>query len=70
MPVVPRQRREGQNTGLRAKTALHVTDQPCPSGGLHVLVNDRDGVTACVGCSRSWGDLDGELNQRGESWLG
>lgn len=69
-PVVPRNRRPDQNTGRRAKTVREVETQPCPDrDGPHWLINRSDGTTECRGCGRLWADLDGELNQRGESWL-
>lgn len=71
MTVTPKLRREGQNTGLRAKVALEVEASPCMDSniGNHALINRNDGRTECVGCGVEWADLDAALNQRGESWL-
>lgn len=64
-----KQRREGQNTGLRAKAARHVEDAPCEQRdeGNHELTNRR-GVTFCRYCRSTWATLDGLLNgfTRGE----
>jgi hypothetical protein len=55
------------NAGRNTRGAGSVPDVeslPCPSGGLHVLRNSaqRGGlVTACVGCGRSWSELDAEV---------
>lgn len=64
MSVVPKQRREGQNTGLRAKTVRAVESQECPGGGLHVLVNDAAAVTTCAGCGVGWAVIDARINVR------
>lgn len=39
-----------------------VDDQPCPDAdGPHALANSRSGQVSCLGCRRSWADLDAEL---------
>jgi len=56
----------GRKTG-KAPGIPDVESLPCPSGGLHVLRNSaaRGGlVTACVGCHRSWAEIDAEMRDR------
>jgi len=48
---------KGRNTRAAGKVA-DVETLECPAGGLHVLVNDRVGRTACAGCAASWAALD------------
>lgn len=65
MSVVPRKRRPDQNTGRRAKVALHVEEQPCEArgeGAMHLLRADAQGNVRCVGCREPWWRLDELLN--------
>jgi hypothetical protein len=71
MTVTPKQRRPDQNTGRRAKVALHVEEQACEMRGWgafsndpgnHQLYNDTDAVTRCWYCTLTWVELDLALN--------
>lgn len=45
----------------KATAAPDVETLPCPAGGIHRLANSsaRGGlVTACVGCGKSWSEID------------
>jgi len=48
----------GRDTHATGRKVADVEALECPAGGLHVLVNDRAGRTACAGCSASWAALD------------
>jgi len=48
---------KGRDTRAAGKVA-DVEALECPTGGLHVLVNDRAGRTACAGCRVGWSALD------------
>jgi len=49
---------KGRNTHATGRKVAEVEALECPTGGLHVLVNDRAGRTACAGCRVGWAALD------------
>jgi len=58
---------KGRDTHATGRKVADVETLQCPTGGLHVLVNDRAGRTACAGCLVGWAALDQSARTGGGS---
>lgn len=59
--MTARQRPDRDASG-RPPRVPDVETQPCPTGGLHVIVWRR-GRTVCRGCGETWAELDAGLRE-------